>query len=338
METLRLKTFISVVCVAVISLCELKAEVAGARPLSADLAEIRKKAEAGVAEAQLKMGMAYANGEGVSKDEAEAEKWYRSSAELGNTKAQGELAWALARRRELEGAEIWFRRAAESGDVNAKFNLSQIIADKSPAESFAIVLELAERGYDVAMIEVGRRMVKGEAGTNRRIADGVGWLERASEKGSKLAAYVLGELYWTGAVSGTQDRAAAVIHFEKATDGGVSGPVNTRMIVALWHCDQENPQRQVSRAIKILGPIARSGDNEAQALLRELLIEESKTLEGLAMLVASHRITGDEAVLKILRARLAGRPDEDLAKIDELAESIQRAAARHVIDKYLPAK
>jgi TPR repeat protein len=199
-------------------------------------------------------------------------------------------------------------------------------------------LELAERGYDVAMIEVGRRMVKGEAGTDRRIADGVGWLERASKKGSKLAAYVLGELYWTGAVSGAQDRATAVIHFEKATDGGVSGPVNTRMLVASWHSSQENPQRQVSRAIEILGPIARFGDNQAQALLGELLIEEGKTLEGLAMLVASYRRTGDEAVLKILRARLAGRPDEDLARVDELAESIQRETVQQLVDKYLPAK
>ena len=50
--------------------------------------EWRPLAEVGDANAQFNLGAMYANGEGVSKDDAEAVKWYRLAAAQGHAKAQ----------------------------------------------------------------------------------------------------------------------------------------------------------------------------------------------------------------------------------------------------------
>ena len=48
-------------------------------------------ADQGFAEAQFKLGIMYAEGRGVLKDEAEAVRWYRLAADQGLAGAQGDL-------------------------------------------------------------------------------------------------------------------------------------------------------------------------------------------------------------------------------------------------------
>ena len=48
----------------------------------------RIDAEQGLAEAQYNLGVAYYNGQGVSKDYAESMKWFRMVAEQGHSAAQ----------------------------------------------------------------------------------------------------------------------------------------------------------------------------------------------------------------------------------------------------------
>jgi TPR repeat protein len=52
---------------------------------------MQELAEQGDAEAQFNLGVMYANGEGVPKDDVEAVKWYRKSAEQGYALAQFNL-------------------------------------------------------------------------------------------------------------------------------------------------------------------------------------------------------------------------------------------------------
>ena len=56
-----------------------------------DLAETRKKAEQGNTDAQFSLGLRYATGDGVPKDEVEAVRWYRKAAEQGDVQAQTNL-------------------------------------------------------------------------------------------------------------------------------------------------------------------------------------------------------------------------------------------------------
>ena len=55
-------------------------------PAPAD--EIRKAAEQGDAVAQSLLGLMYRDGEGVTRDLAEAAQWFRKAAEQGNSGAQ----------------------------------------------------------------------------------------------------------------------------------------------------------------------------------------------------------------------------------------------------------
>ena len=56
-----------------------------------DIAETRKAAEQGYAEAQFNLGCCYDCGNGVAEDKQEAAKWYRKAAEQGYAMAQYNL-------------------------------------------------------------------------------------------------------------------------------------------------------------------------------------------------------------------------------------------------------
>lgn len=84
-------------------------------PAPAD--EIRKAAEQGDAVAQFTLGFAYAKGVGVTRDDAEAAKWFRKAAEQGNAAAQGILGLMYrtgqgVTRDDVEAVK-WFSKSAE---------------------------------------------------------------------------------------------------------------------------------------------------------------------------------------------------------------------------------
>jgi len=80
-------------------------------------------AEAGITEAQFKLGYFYRNGKVTIKDFAEAASWYKKAAEKGHIKAQNYLAISLELGRGVEKnlqlASYWYRRAAEQNNLNA---------------------------------------------------------------------------------------------------------------------------------------------------------------------------------------------------------------------------
>ena len=94
---------------------------------AADFAETKKKAEAGKANAQYYLGVLYALGDGVPKDDAEALKWWRLAAEQGNDEAQGILGAAYNEgklvRKDEAAAVKWYRLAAEQGNAQSQYNL-----------------------------------------------------------------------------------------------------------------------------------------------------------------------------------------------------------------------
>ena len=53
----------------------------------------RLAAEQGVAGAQCRLGVMYAEGQGVPRDDAEAVRWFRLAADQGDAEAQGGLGF-----------------------------------------------------------------------------------------------------------------------------------------------------------------------------------------------------------------------------------------------------
>jgi len=80
------------------------------------LESFRKAAEQGDAKAQVKLGIAYATGEGIVKDEAQAVVWFRKAAEQGDAKAQVNLGNMYSEgkgiMRDEARAVEWYRKAA----------------------------------------------------------------------------------------------------------------------------------------------------------------------------------------------------------------------------------
>lgn len=98
-----------------------------------NIAELKKQAAAGDAKAQYSLGVAYANGYGVSEDKSEAVRWWRKAADQGYIKAEFRLGVAYdlgdgVPRDEAEAVR-WYRKAADQGDAEAQFNLGAAYRD-----------------------------------------------------------------------------------------------------------------------------------------------------------------------------------------------------------------
>ena len=95
--------------------------------------EAKLLAEQGDAEAQLNLGIRYANGEGVPEDDAEAVKWYRLAAKQGLARAQSYLGIMYGNGdgvpENFAEAFKLYRLAAKQGDAEAQNNLGIMYAN-----------------------------------------------------------------------------------------------------------------------------------------------------------------------------------------------------------------
>jgi TPR repeat protein len=84
-------------------------------------------AEQGAPQAQFSMGVLYANGDGVPRDERRAAAWYRSAAEQGDASAQNNLGVMYANGQGVQQDDAqavrWYRCAAQQGHALAQYNL-----------------------------------------------------------------------------------------------------------------------------------------------------------------------------------------------------------------------
>jgi TPR repeat protein len=91
---------------------------------------LKEKAAKDDHEAQYKLGVCYANGEGVAKDMAQAVAWYSEAALNGVALAQYNLGICYAKGeglpRDLAQAARWYREAAIRGVTYAQYNLANL--------------------------------------------------------------------------------------------------------------------------------------------------------------------------------------------------------------------
>jgi len=98
---------------------------------SSDIRELIKSAENGNRDSQFDLGVMYKNGDRVTKDYNEAQKWLRMAAEQGNTLAQFNLGIiyknGLGVTKDYNEAKKWLEKASSSGDKNAKLSLNTMV-------------------------------------------------------------------------------------------------------------------------------------------------------------------------------------------------------------------
>lgn len=88
-----------------------------------ELRVLRERATQGDASAQFLLGTMYADGLGVSRNDAQAVHWYRRAAGQGNARAQTNLGLMYADGRGVprneQQAYFWWLLAAAQGDADA---------------------------------------------------------------------------------------------------------------------------------------------------------------------------------------------------------------------------
>jgi len=97
---------------------------------SADLAVIRKKAEAGNVEAQNQLGMAYAGADGLELDYKSAFKWIKLAADQNHIQSMRTLAWLYANGFGTDQNDALAQqlsvKLAEAGDAKDQYFLASL--------------------------------------------------------------------------------------------------------------------------------------------------------------------------------------------------------------------
>lgn len=128
------------------------------------------EAEQGVATAQNNLGFMLENGQGVTKNDKQAVKWYRLAAAQGNAVAQNNLGTMYANgqgvSQDYEEAAKWYRLAAAQGYADAHVNLGVLYFEgsgvvQSYADAYACWVVAAAKGVEIARInmEIGQRQM-----------------------------------------------------------------------------------------------------------------------------------------------------------------------------------
>lgn len=92
--------------------------------------QITQRAERGDHEAQLQMGLRYADGSGVIKNDKEAARWWEKAARGGKAEAQYRYGLALLEGRgvvqDYKAAFYWIEQPAKRGHSEAQFTLGEL--------------------------------------------------------------------------------------------------------------------------------------------------------------------------------------------------------------------
>ena len=127
--------------------------------------KIKKLAEQGHANAQIKLGVMYYNGEGVKKEYTEAARWFTKAAEQGDAEAQNRLGLmyykGLGVKKDYAEAVRWYTKAAEQGHAYAQYYLGVMYyygigVAKNEAEAIKWYTKAAEQGHAEAQYWLDR--------------------------------------------------------------------------------------------------------------------------------------------------------------------------------------
>jgi TPR repeat protein len=171
----------------------------------------------------------YANGRGVSQDDAQAVAWYSKAAEQGDAKAQTSLAWMYEKGRgvpqeDAEAVALISKLAQQGFFATMNFDRLKVyqIGRGVPQGDTPQAVELfrAEHGDAGAQFNLGVMYEKGR-GVSQDDAQAVAWYSKAAEQGIALAQFNLGTMYEQGR-GVSQDDAQAVVWYRKAAEQGLA--------------------------------------------------------------------------------------------------------------------
>lgn len=170
--------------------------------LPQNLRELKARAEAGDANAQLNMGGIYFKGQQVNRDYTEGEKWFRRAAQQGQAQAQYNLgmmhASGLGVTQDQAEAVRWYRLAAEQGLAIAQLNLGVAYAygsglEQNTPEALKWLTLAAKQGEAQAQFNLAVIYANGQ-GVPQDLTLATHWAQLAADQGHATAGKLLAEL------------------------------------------------------------------------------------------------------------------------------------------------
>ena len=232
------------------------------RRYAAALRHFSAAARAGDAEAQYRLGLLYANGEGVVQHPPDAALWYERAAEQGHMAAQFQLSLAY-----LHGqpgaSRTWYEAAvAHDGDA-AEWNRSLwfpsgISLEHDYREALRWSLLAAAQGLPEAQANVGSLYLRG-LGCECDYHEARRWYELAAAQGNAEAAHGLGMLFANGLGCAVDIGAAAQWYATAAEHGNDAAQV----ALGLMYAAGQGMPREPSRAAALFRQAAEAGNPRA---------------------------------------------------------------------------
>jgi TPR repeat protein len=152
------------------------------------------------------MGLKYYNGNGVTKDYAEAFKYFKKSAEQGYASGQDWLGYMYQKgygvTQNYAEALKWYRKAAEQNYRSGQFNLGYMYdhglgVTQDYAEACKWYRKAAEQGHANAQANLGYLTLYGK-GVAKNQNEAFKWYKKSAEQGSAISQNWLAYLYENG--------------------------------------------------------------------------------------------------------------------------------------------
>ena len=303
----------------------------------------------------------YQNGKGVTKDEAEAVKWYRKAAEQGNSFAQYNLAKAYDSAyygnrgtvNDIKEAVKWYRKAAEQGDADAQYELAKNIklgigTQEDEVESLKWYTKAAESGNAIAQIQLALKCF-----SENNFVEARKWFLMAADQGSIIAQLHIAWMYKDGR-GGEQDYQEARKWFQKSAESGNAeaqcqlgrlyyngrgvekdfytavnwfkksveqGNVEAHYFLGMMYSNGEGVPKNYQEAVKLLQKAADQGHAQSQMGLSQEYFREGTTADTVKALAWATLAAAEDEKAKEIRDDI-----EKLLKPNEIAQAQQLAA------------
>ena len=188
---------------------------------------LRQQAEKGNHIAQNYLGICYAEGIGVEKDEKIAVEWFRKAAVQGFARAQDNLGYCyqygLGVDKDEKKAVELYRKAAVQGNAEAQDSLgfcydAGIGVAKDEKKAVFWYQKAAEQGNAEAQKSLGICYFSG-TGVAKDEKKAVFWYQKAAEQGNAEAQNSLGNCYFSG-TGVAKDEKKAIFWLQKAVEQG----------------------------------------------------------------------------------------------------------------------
>jgi len=303
---------------------------------------LQKAVDSGSSEGAQQLGLAYAEGRGVPRDNGRALELLQKAAAAGLRRAQLNLGTLYFRGqgtpRDLIQARAWLEKAARDNDPYALYALGRAMEDgqgavpDDPVRAADLYRRAAEKGHPLAALRYGLALYDGH-GVKRDPTTGQRWILYANTSGAPEAALALGDI--AVRLPAGRDKAAndkvvqtAINWYEAAARAGVA---SAQFKLANAYFAGAGVARDPAQAMQWYDRAARQGLPEAEHAMGVWLIGgmagTSDPVEGYKWLILAE--AGGHPDSRTVRQKLGEKVTEtDRRRAEALAASFTPVSER----------